>query len=188
MKQYIEEAMALAYGLVTAPKSTLACVTKEQRLYEGWILWFLSTSLSVVSLCLQWERSGIWLLAGIYGGGAVMLLIEAALLHGTVRMLGGQGSWKGCLTGICFCGIPANIGTLAGTFAFILPESLVGLVVFFSGLWMLALVVMALQVNYAIGIGRSIAAVILPVVLLVGVFVLLCIYVVISVTSLFEPF
>ena len=56
MKQYIEEAMALAYGLVTAPKSTLACVTKEQRLYEGWILWFLSTSLSVVSLCLQWER------------------------------------------------------------------------------------------------------------------------------------
>lgn len=185
LKQYIEEAMILAYDLVTAPKTTLMNITKEQRLYEGWIIWFLSTLLSVISVYVQWERAGVWLLIAIYGGGAVMLLIEAALLHGTAQLLGGSGAWKGVLAALCFCGIPANIGTLAGTFAFILPGSLVGLIVFLSGLWGVILIVLALQANYAMGVGRSIAAVFLPIVFLAGVFILLCIYVVVSVASVF---
>lgn len=185
LKQYIEEAMILAYDLVTAPKTTLMNITKEQRLYEGWIIWFLSTLLSVISVYVQWERAGVWLLIAIYGGGAVMLLIEAALLHGTAQLLGGSGAWKGVLAALCFCGIPANIGTLAGTFAFILPGSLVGLIAFLSGLWGVILIVLALQANYAMGVGRSIAAVFLPIVFLAGVFILLCIYVVVSVASVF---
>ncbi len=185
MKQYIEEAMILAYDLVTAPKTALTTITCEQRLYEGWMIWFLSTLLSVLSVYVQWERAGIGLLIAAYGGGAVMLLVEAALLHGTARLLGGNGSWKGMLAALGFCGIPANIGTLAGTFAFILPAGLVGLIAFLAGLWVLFLIVLALRANYKISIGRSIAAVLLPIIFLAGVFVLFCIYVVVSVASLF---
>lgn len=185
LKQYIEEAMILAYDLVTAPKTALTTITQEQRLYEGWMIWFLSTLLSVLSVYVQWDRAGVWLLIAAYGGGAVILLTEAALLHGTARLLGGSGSWKGILAALGFCGIPANIGTLAGTFAFILPAGLVGLAAFFSGLWVLVLIVLALQANYGLSIGRSIAAVLLPIIFLAGVFVLFCVYVVVSVASVF---
>ena len=91
----------------------------------------------------------------------------------------------GILAALGFCGIPANIGTLAGTFAFILPAGLVGLAAFFSGLWVLVLIVLALQANYGLSIGRSIAAVLLPIIFLAGVFVLFCVYVVVSVASVF---
>lgn len=188
MKQQIEKAMILAYGVVTAPKATLAVITKEQRLYEGGIVWFLTMALTAISMYAWWERTSMWLLIGLFGGGAAMQFINVALFHGTARMLGGQGTWKGFLSAMCFCNIPASIGTLVRTFSFILPESLSEGIIFFSGIWGIGLIVMALQANYEMGIGRSIAALILPIVLLGIVFLLFLAYVFVSVASVFEIF
>ena len=56
MRYYIEEALALAYGIVVSPKETLAVIVPEQRLREGIVIWSLSVMLSVVSVWVQWSE------------------------------------------------------------------------------------------------------------------------------------
>lgn len=73
MRYYIEEALALAYGIVVSPKETLAVIVPEQRLREGVVVWSLSVLLSVVSVWAQWQDAAVWTAIAMYGGAAFCL-------------------------------------------------------------------------------------------------------------------
>lgn len=188
MKQYIFDALALAYGVVMTPKTTISAVVREQRIYEGWIVWLLSMLLFIVSIYSQWDNAGVWTLIALVGGNALGIWIQSLLFHGTARLLGGVGEWQGMLAALCVASIPANIGTLAGTFAFILPEGLVGAIAFISLLWTLALWVVAIKENYQFSTGKSIATIALPIILITGIVVLGSLYLILSIASLVTGF
>ncbi|OKY52971.1 Yip1 family protein [Megasphaera cerevisiae] len=188
MKQHIEDALVLAYGVVTEPQKNIASITEKQQLCEGLIIWAGTILLSVISVFSQWEKASMLTLIALYGGAALFFLFRILFLHGTSRMLGGEGSLKGIASGLCFADIPANLATLAESFVFILPAQLVYLISFAVMIWSFALAVMAVRSNYGLSTGRSVAAIILPAVLFIGVIVILFVYVAVSIASVFEGF
>ena len=94
MRYYIEEALALAYGIVVSPKETLAVIVPEQRLREGIVIWSLSVMLSVVSVWVQWQDTAVWTAIAMYGGAAFCFAARILLYHGAARLLGRNGSMK----------------------------------------------------------------------------------------------
>lgn len=81
MRYYIEEALALAYGIVVSPKETLAVIVPEQRLREGVVVWSLSVLLSVVSVWAQWQDAAVWTAIAMYGGAAFCFAARILLYH-----------------------------------------------------------------------------------------------------------
>lgn len=184
MIYYLEEALALAYGIVASPSRTMPVIAGGQRLYEGFIVWAASVLLSVLSVCVQWEDAALWTVVAMYGGAAVFLGIRAVFLHASSRLLGGRGSVKSLLAALCFAEIPLNLATLAGSFVFAAPPLLVQTVSLLALLWTLVLDVMALQAVYGMSAGRSAAALVLPVLAAAGLLVVLVLYLIVSLASL----
>ena len=162
MRYYIEEALALAYGIVVSPKETLAVIVPEQRLREGIVIWSLSVMLSVVSVWVQWQDTAVWTAIAMYGGAAFCFAARILLYHGAARLLGRNGSMKSLAAALCFTELPLNLATLAGSFVFVAPELLVQAVSLAAGVWALVLDVWAVKETYAMGTGRSIAVLLLP--------------------------
>ena len=94
MRYYLEEALALAYGIVVSPKETLAVIVPEQRFREGVVVWSLSVLLSVVSVWAQWQDAAVWTAVAMYGGAAFCFAARILLYHGAARLLGRNGSMK----------------------------------------------------------------------------------------------
>lgn len=186
MRYYIEEALALAYGIVVSPKETLAVIIPEQRLREGIVIWSLSVLLSVVSVWMQWQDAAVWTAIAMYGGAALCFVLRILMYHGAARLLGRNGSVKSLAAAFCFTEIPLNLATLAGSFVFIAPELLVQALSLASGIWTLVLDVWAVKETYAMGTGRSIAVLLLPLAAAAGIAVVVLLYVVFAVVSIFS--
>lgn len=183
MIENLKEALVLTYDSLTHPKETLLLITKEQRLYEGLVIWFLTILLTVFSVFAQWERSSVMTVIGIYFGAALFLLLRMACLHGTSYMLGGKGSIKGLLAALCFADIPMNLATLAESFVFLLPEEIIHIISLIAGIWSFVLLVMAIMANYRLSVVKSVLAIILPVIIVTGCIVLFFIYIAVSVVT-----
>ena len=183
MIDHVKESFVLTYDSLTHPKETLSLITKEQRLYEGLWIWFLTILLTVFSVFAQWERSSVLTFIGIYLVAGLFLLIRLACLHGTSRMLGGKGTMKGLLAAICFADVPMNLATLAESFVFLIPEELVHIISIVASVWSFVLLVLAVMANYKMSALRSVLSIILPVVIVTGCIVLFFIYIAVSVVT-----
>ncbi len=183
MNYYLGEAMALAYGVIAAPKETMILISKEQRLYEGAVIWSLSVLLSIVSVCAQWDGAALWTAAAMYGGAAVLFGLRAVLIHGSSRFLGGCGAFKSLLAVLCFAEIPLNLATLAGSFVFAAPEWAVQILSLGAVIWTFVLDILSVQAVYGMSAARSTAALVLPVLAAAGICVILILYVFFSVIS-----
>lgn len=188
MIEYVKEAMVLVYDSLAHPKETLSLIAREQRLYEGLIVWFFSVFLTAVSIFVQWERSSVLAFAGLYMGAGLFFLVRIVCLHGTSRILGGKGSVKGLAAVVCFADIPLNLATLAESFVFLIPEELIHAVSLIAAIWAFILSVMAVMSNYGLSALRSVLAIILPVIIVAGCIVLFFIYIAVSVISLLPGF
>lgn len=186
MRYYIEDALALAYGIVVSPKETLAVIVPEQRLREGVVVWSLSVLLSVVSVWAQWQDAAVWTAIAMYGGAAFCFAARILLYHGAARLLGRNGSMKSLAAALCFTEIPLNLATLAGSFVFVAPELLVQAVSLAAGVWALVLDVWAVKETYAMGTGRSIAVLLLPLAAIAALALVVLLYVVFAVVSIFS--
>ena len=182
MRYYLEEALALAYGIVVSPKETLAVIVPEQRLREGVVVWSLSVLLSVVSVWAQWQDAAVWTAIAMYGGAAFCFAARILLYHGAARLLGRSGSMKSLAAAFCFTEIPLNLATLAGSFVFVAPEA----VSLAAGVWALVLDVWAVKETYAMGTGRSIAVLLLPLAAVAVLAAVVLLYVVFAVVSIFS--
>lgn len=183
MKIYLEEALALAYGIVASPVKTIGEIMAGRRLYEGLIMWALSVSLSVLSVCVQWDKVSVWAVAAIYVGGAFFLAVRVFAFHCAARLLGGQGTMKTLLSVLCFSELPLNIATLVGSMVFVLPEMAAQLISLAAAVWAFILDVYAVRGVYGLSTARSVAALLLPALFFVGLLVFLVVYLAISIMS-----
>lgn len=184
MREHFSEALALTYDLLTRPRSTLNLITREQRIEEGLVIWFLTILLSVISIFAQWGQSTVLTFFGVYIGAGLFFLIRLGCLHGTARLLGGKGAMTGIAAGLCFADIPMNLATLAESFLFILPEELIHVVSIVAMVWSFVLCVIVVMTNYRFSVARSIVTIVLPVVLVTGCIVLFFLYIAMSIVSL----
>lgn len=185
MKEYIQEGLALAYGIICAPKETLSVIVTEQRLGEGIAIWILSVLLSVVSVWAQWNDASVWTAAAIYGGTAFFLGCRILLIHGSARLLGHRGSIKSLTAAICFSEIPLNLATLFGSLIFVVPGLVVHIVSLAAGIWTFVLDVMAIKANYNASTGHGVAILLLSVAIIIVAALILALYAIFTVVSLF---
>lgn len=184
MIERVKEALVLTYDVLSQPRTALAVITKEQRIEEGLLIWFLTILLSVISIFAQWEQSTVLTFFGVYIGAGLFFLIRLGCLHGTARLLGGKGAVTGIAAGLCFADIPMNLATLAESFVFVVPEEIIHVVTIVAMVWSFVLTLMVVMANYRLGIVRSVLAIILPVVFIAGCIVLFFLYIAMSIVSL----
>lgn len=116
-------------------------------------------------------------------GGAIGLFLQIVCIHGAARLLGGQGAFKALASGLAFSDVPLNFATVAESLVFVLPSGLVHLISLAALLAALVFDVYAVHFTYGLSLGRSTAAVLLPIVLLLGLLVALIAFVFVGVVS-----
>jgi hypothetical protein len=101
------------------------------------------------------------------------LAVWTAILLGTSRLLGGRGGYAGLFTGLAFAGVPNVFSVPAQLLPLALGTAggvLAGLVSFGIGIWVFVLGILAVRENNDFTTGRALAAVLIPigVLILVG--------------------
>ena len=112
------------------------------------------------------------------------MAIWTAILLGTSRLLGGRGGYAGLFTGLAFASIPNIFSVPAQLLPLALGgagRALAGLVSFGIGIWVFVLGILAVRENNDFSTGRAVAAVMIP----IGVIILLIIVLAVVLVAMF---
>ena len=189
-----EGLLETAVSVVTRPVPTLRRLTSDPKVSWGIIVTVVIALATAVLTAVQPETSApqeipsqpgfptenfmrtlgvaLVILGPLFSLGS--LAIWTAILLGTSRLLGGRGGYAGLFTGLAFAAVPnilavpfqllpLALGAAGGIFA--------GFVGFGIGIWVFILGVLAVRENNDFSTGRSLAAVLIPVgvLLLIGI-------------------
>jgi hypothetical protein len=195
-----------AVRVITAPVDTLRRLTHHPR--TGWaiavvvvvaLLSALSGAASVDAVTTTAPDDpfapgfdfgplrGVLLVAGAILGPVFTLLfvlVWAAVVHGMARLLKGVGTFAGTFTGVSFAYLVTVFAVPFQLLPLVLGQGasvLTGLVGFGVFVWSLVLDVIAVRECHRLSTGRAIAAVLVPIAVLIGLGVLLVVLLVVLV-------
>ncbi|WP_418791152.1 YIP1 family protein [Phosphitispora sp. TUW77] len=182
----------LVYGTIFSPAVTFARVSRENHLFNGFIIFLTVTLLSYVVNFLN-ARNYYDLLPrlsepiiavipylGILATVSTFLFwfIQAGILQVFAELLGGKGNALQILTVLALAGIPKVFAVpfqvlgafLPGPVATIVPA----IVVILLG-WSVALIVIGLREVHGISMGRAVAVLVIPIGVLSLVFLIIAV-------------
>ncbi|MDP8959173.1 MAG: YIP1 family protein [Actinomycetota bacterium] len=201
-----EGVLESALGVITRPVVTLHRLSQERRLAWAVGLTVILSLLSALAITAQFGsapmgfrpgpppmplaqlRPVLLVAAAILGPvfGLLLLAINAALVHGTSLLLRGRGSYAGLFVGLAFAGVPSffNIPFQLLPLAFERAGGAISLLVSLAvGIWVLVLDVIAIRQNYGFSTGRAVAALLIPVLVVIGLLVALIVLVFVLVVA-----
>ncbi|MDY6834758.1 MAG: YIP1 family protein [Chloroflexota bacterium] len=174
----------LVHSVLVSPAKGITMVTSHRPMGWGGLLIVLVFFVVVISLyrgsvqlindVLRIEVLGdvvVWILLFVVG-----LLIAALVLHLCSRMLGGNGSYGGLASGLCFSCLPLVLLapiTILHTALGVESLTIWGLSVFIIVLWGFVLAVIAVRENYAFSYKRAVAVHLMPLTILAAGSILL---------------
>ena len=188
MNELIQDTLELTYDIITKPHSSMSRIVSGMRYREGLMIWGFTMLLPCFSAMFQMGRFSASLFIGTIVGACLLLVIQVVFVHGAASLFGGKGPILGLAAGICFSDVPLCFATLAESLVFVLPSSLVHVLTLGVTIWSIYVAVLAVKINYGLDGGRSIVALFLPVILIVGIIALLAVYFVYSIASLVSGF
>ena len=119
---------------------------------------------------LELARNPVALLGGALVLGPLGLLIGAGIIYLVARMLGGQGPFSGLFSTLAYAAVPTLLVAPITVVLNLLGPALAalsGLLGFAVGIWTIVLYVIAIQESMALTTGRAIAALLIPLVVVV---------------------
>ncbi len=179
-----EGVLAALSGVIVHPVQTLRAITKEKPWVWGIVVYLVSSWVSFTASFLTGWRSlpevsmpsGLNLSAFLVGVvlsvpifSLVGLLVFSGIYHLIARLLKGEGSFVGLLSGLGFASFPTILTTpfaLLGVAGGIFGSFIYNLAVFAVSIWVLVLNIIAIRENYAFSTGRAVLTFFIPVILL----------------------
>src|SRR5918999_1053348 len=199
-----EGLLETAVSVVTRPVPTLRRLTSDPKVSWGIIVTVVIALATAVLTAVQPETSApqeipsqpgfptenfmrtlgvaLVILGPLFSLGS--LAIWTAILLGTSRLLGGRGGYAGLFTGLAFASIPNIFSVPAQLLPLALGgagRALAGLVSFGIGIWVFVLGILAVRENNDFSTGRAVAAVMIP----IGVIILLIIVLAVVLVAMF---
>jgi len=196
-----EGVLAALSGVIVHPVQTLREITGEKPWVWGIVVYLVSSWVSFMASFLTGWRNlpevfmpselnlsaflvGVVLSAPIFS--LLGLLVISGIYHLIARLLKGEGSFVGLLSGLGFASFPtiltapfALLGVVGGLFGSLVYN----LAVFAVSIWVLVLNIIAIRENYAFSTGKAVLTFFIPVILFF-VLVMLAILVAVVVAAL----
>ncbi len=196
-----EGVLAALSGVIVHPVQTLREITGEKPWVWGIVVYLVSSWVSFMASFLTGWRNlpevfmpselnlsaflvGVVLSAPIFS--LLGLLVISGIYHLIARLLRGEGSFVGLLSGLGFASFPtiltapfALLGVVGGLFGSLVYN----LAVFAVSIWVLVLNIIAIRENYAFSTGKAVLTFFIPVILFF-VLVMLAILVAVVVAAL----
>ena len=193
-----EGVLESAAGVLSRPVDTLRRVTSHPRVWWALLVAALIAVGSALAGAGEAERFDGFpgSFAPVDRGGAfvavtvivaplvsvLLLLAWAGIVHGVARLLGGRARYEGTLSGFGFAQVPSALGIPAQLLPLALGRGgavLSGLIQFGLFIWVLVLEVITVRENHALSTGRAVAALLIP----VGVVLVLLVVLVIALVA-----
>jgi hypothetical protein len=187
-----EDLLDTAMGMLSQPVDTLRRVTSNPPV--AWALIVAGTISLGSALAGAGDAGGFGRLPNGFepardGGGTLvvataigavvvsiaLLFVWSGIVHGTSRLLGGRGPFSGTLSGFGFATVPSVLGIPAQLLPLLLGTSgaiLSGLVQLGITIWVIVLEVIAARENHRFSTGRAVAALLIPIAVLLALLVI----------------
>lgn len=188
MKQLLMDTLEYTFDVISNPKPALDKVVHEVRLHEGLLIWVFTLLLPCLSAFVQMKDGSLRTAIGAFVAGAIIFLAQVICIHGMASILGGKGSIKSLAAGLGFSNIPLNFATLAESLVFLLPGSAVHTVSGAAFIWSVVLAVLVIRSNYSFSTERSVATLLLPIILLIVAIIAIVLCFVVSLVTLLKGF
>ena len=159
------------YGMITAPRKTLADLTYGEKIREAFGIW----AFTVLLLTIPSLGTGSGFLPQLFCmvvGMGLSLLLHCAVIDYAAGLFGGSGTARGITAGFMAASFPAGFFvflTLLSALGFFELNGLLGFLLF---VWMFYLDVAAIGENYCFRRGKALAVALIPYLLLLTLFVL----------------